>query len=133
MNTVLLDTNIVSYLFKGDTRAALYEPHLLSRELAVAIMTVAEQFQWAATRNWGQARMRLLEETIQNYTILPVDIETCRLWAAVRAQRSAGGHPISSQDAWIAATALHYKLSLVTHNPSDYQGISGSTVVTERV
>jgi tRNA(fMet)-specific endonuclease VapC len=45
MNTVLLDTNIVSYLFKGDTRSALYEPHLLNRELAIAMMTVAELFQ----------------------------------------------------------------------------------------
>ncbi len=62
MNTVLLDTNIVSYLFKGDTRAALYEPHLLNRELAVAMMTVAELFQWAATRNWGQARNQVLPD-----------------------------------------------------------------------
>jgi predicted nucleic acid-binding protein len=133
MNTILLDTNIVSYLFKGDTRTTLYEPHLLNRELAVAMMTVAELFQWAATRNWGHARMRRLEETIQNYTILPVDIETCRLWASVRVQRSPGGHPISSQDAWIAATALRYQLSIVTNNPTDYQGISGLTVITEQV
>ena len=42
MTTVLLDTNIVSYLFKGDSRAALYAPHLLGRELAIAMMTVAE-------------------------------------------------------------------------------------------
>ncbi|MCG8349192.1 MAG: hypothetical protein MI924_15600 [Chloroflexales bacterium] len=45
MSTVLLDTNIVSYLFKRDSRAALYAPHLLDRELAVSLMTVAELFQ----------------------------------------------------------------------------------------
>jgi tRNA(fMet)-specific endonuclease VapC len=45
MNTVLLDTNIVSYLFKRDTRAVLYAPHLLNKELAIAIMTVAELLQ----------------------------------------------------------------------------------------
>jgi len=133
MNTVLLDTNIVSYLFKGDTRAALYEPHLLNHELAIAMMTVAELFQWAATRNWGQSRIQRLEETIQSYTILPVDIETCRLWAVARVQRSVVGRPIPSQDAWIAATALRYKLSLVTHNPDDYQVISGLAIITERV
>ena len=38
MSTVLLDTNIVSYLFKRDSRAALYAPHLLDRELAVSMM-----------------------------------------------------------------------------------------------
>jgi tRNA(fMet)-specific endonuclease VapC len=54
MTTVLLDTNIVSYLFKRDTRAVLYAPHLLERELAVSMMAVAELFQWAAIRNWGK-------------------------------------------------------------------------------
>jgi len=133
MNTLLLDTNIVSYLFKGDTRVALYERSLLGSELAISMMTVAELFQWAAARNWGQSRIRRLEETMQNYTILPIDIETCRLWATVRVQRSGVGHPISSQDAWIAATALRYKLSLVTHNPDDYQGIPDLAIITERV
>ena len=55
MSTVLLDTNIVSYLFKRDTRAAQYAPHLLNRELAIAIITVAELLQWAAVRQWGEA------------------------------------------------------------------------------
>ena len=45
MTTVLLDTNIISYLFKRDTRAMLYAPHLLDRELAISLMTVAELFQ----------------------------------------------------------------------------------------
>lgn len=46
MSTVLLDTNIVSYLFKQDSRAFLYEPHLLNQELAISLMTVAELLQW---------------------------------------------------------------------------------------
>ena len=90
MNTLLVDTNIVSYLFKRDSRAALHR-----------------------------------------YTILPVDLEVCRAWAAVRLSRSARGQPISPQDAWIAATALRYRLPLVTHNPDDYQHIAGLTIITE--
>jgi predicted nucleic acid-binding protein len=131
MNTILLDTNIVSYLIKGDTRADLYAPHLLNCELAIAMMTVAEMFQWAAMRNWGQARVQQLEEKLQEYTILPVDLETCRWWAAVRMQCRNSGRLISSQDAWIAATALRYNLTLVTHNPDDFQQIVGLTVITE--
>jgi predicted nucleic acid-binding protein len=33
MSMVLLDTNIISYLFKGDTRGAAYTSHLLNQEL----------------------------------------------------------------------------------------------------
>ncbi len=132
MTMILLDTNIVSYQFKRDSRVALYEPHLLNQELAIAIMTVAELFQWAATRNWGQARVQQLEELLERYTILPVDLATCRVWAEVRAARRALGEPISPQDAWIAATALRYRLPLVTHNADDYQHLPNLTIITEK-
>lgn len=131
MLTVLLDTNIVSYLFKRDSRIALYAPHLLNRELAIAMMTVAELLQWAALRNWSEPRIRQLELYMERYTILPVDIALCRHWADVRAARSRTGWPISPQDAWIAATALRYDLALVTHNPADYQAIPGLTIISE--
>jgi predicted nucleic acid-binding protein len=131
MTPLLLDTNIVSYLFKRDSRAAVYAPHLLNHELAIAMMTVAELFQWAAIRNWGKPRVRRLEQHMDRYTVLPVDIELCRQWAEVRATRSRAGLSISPQDAWIAAAALRYKLALVTHNPDDYHAISGLTIITE--
>ena len=131
MTTVLLDTNIVSYLFKRDSRAALYAPHLVTRELAIAMMTVAELFQWAALRQWGKPRVRRLEQHMERYTILPVDIDLCRQWAEVRATRRRAGLPISPQDAWIAATALRYKLAFVTHNADDYQAIPGLTIISE--
>ncbi len=132
MTTVLLDTNIVSYLFKGDSRAALYAPYLLGREMAIAMMTVAELLQWAAIHNWEARRLRQLEQSFGRYTILPIDLDTCRQWASVRAMRSKAGLPISPQDAWIAATALRYNLSLVTHNADDYQQILGLTVISEK-
>lgn len=131
MSIVLLDTNIVSYLFKRDTREALYAPHLLNNELAIAMMTVAELLQWAAVRKWGATRVRKLEIKFDKYTILPVDVAMCRAWASVRAARSALGLPISPQDAWVAATALRYNLPLVTHNPDDFQQIAGLTIITE--
>jgi predicted nucleic acid-binding protein len=107
MSIVLLDTNIISYLYKQDSRGALYEPHLLGQEAAISLMSVAELLQWAAFRNWGLPRIQHLEATINTkYTILPIDVETCRWWATVRAQRAALGLPISPQDAWVAATAL---------------------------
>jgi predicted nucleic acid-binding protein len=56
MDAILLDTNIVSFVLKGDSRAASYTPHLQGRKLAISFMTVAELFQWAAIRNWGARR-----------------------------------------------------------------------------
>jgi predicted nucleic acid-binding protein len=133
MSIVLLDTNIISYLYKQDSRGALYEPHLLGQEAAISLMSVAELLQWAAFRNWGLPRIQHLEATINTkYTILPIDVETCRWWATVRAQRAALGLPISPQDAWVAATALQYGLPLITHNPADFQQIADLRLITEK-
>ncbi len=130
MDTVLLDTNIVSFLFKGDSRAESYAPYLENRRLAISFMTVAELFQWAAVRNWGVLRRRRLEASLHNFVVLPFDIALCRLWGDIRANCRAAGHPISPQDAWIAATALQYRLPLITHNPSDFEIIEELELIT---
>jgi predicted nucleic acid-binding protein len=130
MDAVLLDTNIVSFVLKEDSRAQSYAPYLEHRSLAISFMTVAELFQWAAIRKWGAHRTQQLEVNLQNYTVLPFNIVLCRLWGEVRAERRAAGRPISPQDAWIAATALQYSLPLVTHNPADFEMIEGIEVIT---
>ena len=110
-----------------------YEPHLLGQETAISLMTVAELLQWAAVRYWGLPRVKHLEATITNkYTILPIDVDTCRWWASVRAQRMAQGLPISPQDAWVAATALQYGIALITHNPDDFRRIPDLRIITEK-
>lgn len=123
MNVVLLDTDIVSFLFKGDKRLQLYTPHLKGQVLAVSFMTVAELFQWSSIRKWGAERNKKLEETLNHYLIFPCTIELCRTWGNVRAKCRGIGHPISAQDAWIAATALHYNIPLATHNISDFKNV----------
>ena len=131
MDIVLLDTNIVSFLLKSDSRAASYEPYLQGQQLAISFMTVAELFQWAAVRNWGANRVHQLEQTLlETYTVLAFDINTCRLWGIVRAKCRSTGRPISPQDAWIAATALQHKFPLVTHNPADFEIIEDLELIT---
>lgn len=131
MNVILLDTNIVSFIFKGDSRATEYALHLQGKHLAISFMTVAEMYQWAAIRQWGTRRIKQLEQTLMsNYTVLSFDIALCQKWGEVRAKRRAMGKPISPEDAWVAATALQYDLPLVTHNPKDFEGISGLEVIT---
>lgn len=125
MSTLLLDTNIVSYIFKRDSRAALYAPLLRGNRLAISFMTAAELFQWAVVRKWGTARTERLERAITSYLIIPPDLDVCRVWGRLRAERQQIGQNIDSQDAWIAATALHFTLPLVTHNLAHFEGIAG--------
>jgi len=48
---VVVDTDVISYLFKGDTRGDLYQLHLDNKLGVLSFMTVAELDLWAATRN----------------------------------------------------------------------------------
>lgn len=130
MLTLLLDTDVVSFLLKGDSRATTYAPMLQGNRLALSFMTVAELFQWAAVRKWGPRRIARLEQALAAYLVVPVDIEMCRIWGMLRAEQQSTGRSIAPQDAWIAATALRHNLPLVTHNASDFQRIARLDVRT---
>ncbi|MEO0488319.1 MAG: type II toxin-antitoxin system VapC family toxin [Cyanobacteria bacterium P01_A01_bin.123] len=124
MGLLLIDTDIASFIFKGSDYADPYLTLLSNQELALSFMTVAELFQWAMLRQWGERRLSQLEQYLSNYLVIPVDQPLCREWAQVRSDCQRAGRPISPQDAWIAATALRYDLPLVTHNIKDFVGIS---------
>jgi tRNA(fMet)-specific endonuclease VapC len=123
MSLLLIDTDIASFILKGSNYVDPYLPFLTGQELALSFMTVAELFQWAILRQWGDRRFAQLEQYLTNYLIIPTDQPLCQAWAQVRANRQSEGRPISPQDAWIAATALRYDLPLVTHNSKDFEGI----------
>lgn len=130
MSVLLLDTDVVSFLFKNDTRAGAYAPYLNGQTLAISFMTVGELYQWAAVHNWGRRRTQQLEDRLRTYVVIPFDAAVCRAWGNVRAMGQRAGQPISVQDAWIAATALHHHLPLVTHNAKHFEAVPGLTIIT---
>ncbi len=131
MTAVVVDTDVVSYLFKQDTRAELYRPHLLGKLLLVSFMTVAELERWGLERNWGRKRRRKLDEHLRQFVLDPFDRELCRKWAEVSDQARRNGHPISTADAWVAASALLNDLPLVTHNRDDFAGVGNLIIISE--
>jgi predicted nucleic acid-binding protein len=127
--TRLLDTNIVSYVFKGHPIAAGYRPHLAGHVPAVSFMTVGELYEGGMAAKWGQRRLASLHALIGRMLILHTTDTVCHHFGAVRAQRRT--RPIATADAWIAATALTHGVELLTHNPVDFQGIAGLRIITE--
>ena len=130
MSIILVDTNIASFILKGSDYAEPYEIILSGHELALSFMSVAELYQWAFIRKWGDRRIIQLEQCLSNYLIIPTDQLLCQEWAKLRAELQQTGRAISSQDAWIAATAIRHNLELVTHNLKDFQGLPKLRLIT---
>lgn len=128
---VVVDTDVISFLLKDDTRAQLYRQHLQDKTLVLSFMTVAELYQWAYQRNWGEKRLAWLEDRLHSFVIAPYDNELCRRWAILCVERQRLGKPISAQDAWIAATAVRHEVPLVTHNQFDFADITGLTIISQ--
>ena len=131
-DAVVADTDVVSFLFKGDTRATLYEHLLVGRVNIIAAQTRAELERWALLYNWGARRHSKLRLYLEDYLFASVDEATCLRWAEIKVNGERRGRPISGADAWIAATALHYAVPLVTHNADDFKNVPGLTVLTEK-
>jgi tRNA(fMet)-specific endonuclease VapC len=131
MESVVVDTDVISFWFKGDTRVASYRRHLIGRLPIISFVTVAELEEWALLRRWGSERRERMEKHLQRFVLCPIDRDLCRIWAEVRQSSRQTGRLVTHADAWIAATAIACGAPLITHNASDYLGVAGLTVITE--
>jgi predicted nucleic acid-binding protein len=102
-------------------------------ELVVSFMTLAEMRQGALEANWGPRKCAVLEAYLADFSVLHSDSLLCSTWAAVRNESTQKGRPISSADAWIAATALLLSVPLVTNNPKDYRHLDNLQLVSAAV
>lgn len=129
---VVVDTNVVSFCFKGDTRAASYQPHVQGRLQIIAAQTRAELELWTLVRNWGERRRADLHSYLKDFVLAEANEAICLRWAEIKNKAQKQGNSISVSDAWIAATALAFAAPLVTHNPVDFDNVPGLTVITEK-
>ena len=131
MRSFIVDTDVVSFIYKGDTRGDLYENHLRVSFSSISFMTLAELDLWTESHNWGEQRRAELALFLRRFTVIESSRELCRMWAAVTDQVRRRGWKIQPGDAWIAATALLYSLPLVTHNAADFSDVAGLSVISE--
>lgn len=132
MATYLVDTNIISYANNQHSLWQTYEPLVRNHPLLLAAQTVAELRFGAKLNNWGERRQQRLEMLMAKYSVVYPNDNICSAWAEVSAQGRKRGHPVSAEDAWIAATALAFAVPLVTHNRKDFDFINSLEIISEQ-
>ena len=130
---LVVDTDVISFLFKQDTRADLYKPHLQGHLLLISPMTRAELEAWALEHSWGQTRRESMRVHLRQFMLVPFHEALCVKWAEATDGARRRGRPINSSDAWVAAVALYYGVPLVTHYKADYLGVADLKLVETSV
>jgi predicted nucleic acid-binding protein len=130
MPAVVLDTDVLSFLAKGDSRAALYQQHVINADRCVCFQTVAELRLWMIVRKWADPRRKAFEDNLKQFVVLPFDSTMADHWAEITAHRRGIGKPIDCGDAWIAAAAIRHGATLLTHNRTHYEDIPSLKLIS---
>jgi tRNA(fMet)-specific endonuclease VapC len=113
----LLDTNIASYLIKGEF------PRLRDKlaripifEIGISVITEAE-LRFGVNRKPGATRLgQAVEEFLLRVEVLPWDSAAAQHYADLRGALEDAGTPMANLDLMIAAQALAAGAVLVTHD-----------------
>jgi predicted nucleic acid-binding protein len=132
MSAVLVDTDVVGLLFANDPECEPYAAEIAGKVALVSFQTVAEVECWTVERAWTPERCAWMHLYLERYTAVPSSPDLCRRWAEVLAAGEERGQPVTYGNAWIAATALLYRVPLLTHNLERYRGIPAVEAVSYR-
>ena len=125
---IVLDTNVVSYIFSGDDRAGYYIEQIRGRRALISFQTLEELWYGAFAKGWGERRMNELVRHLEQYEIVWAGPELARVCARLRSERKAAGREMNSADAWIAATAILLKCPLASHD-GDFSEVPGLELI----
>ena len=128
----VIDTDVWSYLYKASDEAKLYELHLFGNILVISFQTQAELLKGVIRAGWGPQRRQHLESRLNKSVVEHSSDALSLRWAEAMDSGRRSGRTIAPADAWIAATALHLGVPLITHNKKHFIGVDGLTVISER-
>lgn len=124
---LILDSNTISYYFRGDPQvvprmqvlhpADLGVPAIVEYELRYGLMRLPQEA--------AAPRLAALAQLLRPMQLLPFDSECAAHAARIRAALEAVGTPIGPHDTLIAATALRYQATIVTRNVREFSRVPG--------
>ncbi len=126
---VVLDTSVVSIIFRGDTIAPYYERIIEGNSALISFQTLQEVWKGTYINGWGQRRKNELAQHLDQYRIVWPNRELVATCALLQSERQKVGRRISMADAWIASTAMMMNCPLATHD-RDFSGIPNLRVIS---
>lgn len=123
-----LDTNTVSYFFRGQGQVAKRLLRTPPREIAIPSIVLYEIAAGIARSPHGKSRRRQLDMFVSQVEVIPFGDREARTSALIRSQLESKGQSIGAYDILIGGTALANDAILVTHNTREFGRIKGLKV-----
>ena len=125
---VLLDTCVLSELRrpKGHAGVRRAVEALADESLFVSVVSIGEivkgisLIRESQRRHALQAWLQILERHYAD-RLLPIDLETSRIWGELTAAALKAGRTVPGTDGLIAATARRHGLHVMTRNTADFE------------
>ena len=122
MAQYILDTDISSYLIRGDHETVTKKFSELYDSCAISSITAAELQYGARKRNNKQLTQKV-KAFCDLVEIIPWDEDAAKAYAKLRVELETSGTPIGNMDMLIAASALARKAVLVTDNTEHFSRV----------
>ena len=119
----MLDTDIASYLIRGDHPAVTAKFTELYERCAISSITAAE-LQYGARKRNHRALTQKVQALCNLMTIIPWNGEAASAYAKLRVELETPGTPIGNMDMLIAASAVAEGATLVTNNIEHFSKIA---------
>ncbi len=120
----LLDTNIVSYLMRGDEKIIQRVKNKPPSRLAISSVTLAEILYGVekspAKKEERRGKIKQISAVLRLY---PFDEAAAGEYAVIRVALEKVGVMISERDTQIAAVAAANMLTVVTHNVKEFRRV----------
>ena len=121
----LVDSDWIADYLKGRTQAVELLNALASEGLAISILSVGE-IQEGIIYGVNRARHEAgFQDFLRGVDVLPLTRTAMRRFAEIRGELRRNGELIGDMDLLIAATALSYKLTLITRNERHFRRVPG--------
>ena len=125
---VLLDTCVLSDIHRSRPNPAVVAAvaALNSEDLFLSVLSIGEITRGMALLADGKRKRELRSwlqtiETTYRDRLLPIDVETCRIWGELTAAAIRKGRTLPASDALIAASARQHGLYVMTRNTADFE------------
>jgi len=117
---IILDTNIIIELFKGNVETKEFLKKVDEKEFAISIITSMELYYGAINKR----ELNKIKKFLEKFNLLTINEEISKI-ALDLIEKYSKSHGLDIPDALIAATSLYYEIPLLTYNKKDFRYIKG--------